>query len=310
MGTSEKKLTPTGFTTIQTDETLRETITHGTPDYPFRFYDENMDMFDFRCIDWHWHSELEFMLVEKGSVECFVGIDSINLSEDCAIFINTKVIHKFTSEQNAITPNFLFSPIFLSSEENLIYKKYILPVLHSSAKYLIFNPQKQEHQKILQIIKHIIHTQRKEDFVEFKTNQLLLELWEQIFKITDLSKGTLESENTIRGKGQLQMMMQFIQQNYSENITLEEIAQSVNVSKSTALNIFGRYLNDTPVNYLIAYRLKKAAKLLKTTENKISFIAQETGFETDAYFCRCFKKYFGITPSMYRLKSGIYNNPY
>lgn len=310
MDSSEKKITPTGFTTIQTDETLREIISHGTPDYPFEFYDENMDMFDFRCIDWHWHTELEFMMVEEGTVECFVGTDPITLSPGCAIFINTKVIHKFTSEQNATTPNFLFSPAFISSEDSRIYKKYILPVLQSSTKYQIFNPQKQEHQRILQIIKKIIYTQRKEDFVELKTNQLLLELWEQIFKITDLSKGTLESENTIRGKGQLQMMMQFIQQNYSENITLEEIAQSVNVSKSTALNIFGRYLNDTPVNYLIAYRLKKAAKLLKTTENKISFIAQETGFETDAYFCRCFKKYFGITPSMYRLKSGIYNNPY
>lgn len=308
MDTTEKKLTATGFTSVQIDETLRETISHGTPDYPFRFYDENMDMFDFRCIDWHWHSELEFMLVEEGTVECFVGTDPITLSPGCAIFINTKVIHKFTSEQNATTPNFLFSPAFISSEDSLIYKKYILPILHCSAKYQIFNPLKPEHKKILQIIESIIQVQRKEEFVELKTNLLLLELWEQIFKITDLSKKILESENTIRGQGQLQMMMQFIQQNYSEDITLEEIAQSVNVSKSTALNIFAKYLNDTPVNYLIAYRLKKAAKLLKATENKISFIAQETGFETDAYFCRCFKKYFGITPSMYRLKGGIYNN--
>lgn len=302
VGTSAKKKTATGFTSVQIDETLRETISHGTPDYPFQFYDENMDMFDFRCIDWHWHSELEFMLVEEGTVECYVGTDHITLSAGGAIFINTKVIHKFTSERNATTPNFLFSPIFISSEDSLIYKKYILPILQASTKYHIFNPQKSEHQIILQIIKKIIHTQRKEDFVELKTNQLLLELWEQIFKTTDLSTKNIESENTIRGQGQLQLMMQFIQQNYSENITLEEIAQPVNVSKSTALNIFARYLNDTPVNYLIAYRLKKAAELLKTTENKISFIAQETGFESDAYFCRCFKKYFGITPSMYRVK--------
>lgn len=310
MDTTEKKLTATGFTSVQIDETLRETISHGTPDYPFRFYDENMDMFDFRCIDWHWHSELEFMLVEEGTVECFVGTDIITVTAGCAIFINTKVIHKFTSEQNATIPNFLFSPSFISSEDSLIYKKYILPILQSFSKYQVFTTQNPEHKKILQIIKNLIQTQRKQDFVELKTKLLLLELWEQIYRNTDLSKKVLESENTIRGQGQLQLMMQFIQQNYSENITLEEIAQSVNVSKSTALNIFGRYLNDTPVNYLIAYRLKKAAELLKTTENKISFIAQETGFETDAYFCRCFKKYFGITPSMYRLKSGIYNNPY
>lgn len=40
-----------------------------------------------------------------------------------AIFINTKVIHKFTSEQNATTPNFLFSPAFISAEDTLIYQE-------------------------------------------------------------------------------------------------------------------------------------------------------------------------------------------
>lgn len=300
MDPSAKKKTATGFTSVQIDETLRETISHGTPDYAFRFYDENMDMFDFRCIDWHWHSELEFMLVEKGSVECYVGTDTITLSEGSAIFINTKVIHKFTSKRNATTPNFLFSPTFISSEDSLVYRKYVLPILQSSTKYLVFNPKKKEHRNILQIIRNLIHIQRVEDFVELKTIQTLLELWEQIYENTDLSIKVSESENTIRGQAQLQVMMQFIQCNYSDSITLEEIAQSVNVSKSTALNIFARYLKDTPVNYLIAYRLKKAAELLKTTENKIDFIARETGFESDAYFCRCFKKYFGNTPGMYR----------
>lgn len=32
-----------------------ETVSHGSLDYPFHFYYENMDMFDFNCIDWHWH---------------------------------------------------------------------------------------------------------------------------------------------------------------------------------------------------------------------------------------------------------------
>lgn len=304
MGASEKKNTATGFTSVQIDETLRETISHGTPEYPFRFYDENMDMFDFRCIDWHWHSELEFMLVEEGRVECFAGTDHITINEGSAIFINTKVIHKFTSEQNATTPNFLFSPAFISSEESLIYKKYILPILQSSKKIQVFIPENQEDKKILQTIKNLIHIQRRGKLKELSTKQTLLGLWEQIYKITDLSSDSNQPENKVGGQAQLLLMMQFIQQNYRDSISLEKIAQSVNVSKSTALNIFARYLNDTPVNYLISFRLKKAAELLKTTEKKIDFIALETGFESDAYFCRRFKKHFGVTPGEYRKKLG------
>ncbi|MBR4789311.1 MAG: AraC family ligand binding domain-containing protein [Treponema sp.] len=125
------KKTATGYTTVQTDETLRETISHGTSNYSFKFYDETMDMFDFRCIDWHWHSELEIVLVEKGNVDCFIGTEHVVLNAGSVLFINSKIIHKFTSEENAVIPNLLFLPAFISPEDSLIYKKYILPVLQN-----------------------------------------------------------------------------------------------------------------------------------------------------------------------------------
>lgn len=74
------------------------------------------------------------------------------------------------------------------------------------------------------------------------------------------------------------------------------------VSKSTALNLFRRYLHDTPVHYLVKYRLQEAAKLLATTEKKITVISGETGFENMDYFCKTFKKYYGRTPTEYRRK--------
>ena len=66
----------------------------------------------------------------------------------------------------------------------------------------------------------------------------------------------------------LQMMMQYIHSNYTENISLLEIARAGKVSISTALNLFRNVLNTSPVNYLICYRLKKAALLLTNTEKK------------------------------------------
>lgn len=97
-------------------------------------------------------------------------------------------------------------------------------------------------------------------------------------------------------------MMQYIHQNFRQNLTLEDIAGQAMVSKSTALNLFRRYLHDTPVHYLVKYRLQEAAKLLATTEKKITVISGETGFEI-WIILQTFKKYYGRTPTEYRRKN-------
>ena len=95
-------------------------------------------------------------------------------------------------------------------------------------------------------------------------------------------------------------MMQYIHDNYSGQITLDDIARTVHISKSSVLNIFRTYLHTSPINYAVEYRLKRASKLLVDTENSVCAIAQETGFEHIGYFCRRFKKLYGVTPIYYR----------
>ena len=95
-------------------------------------------------------------------------------------------------------------------------------------------------------------------------------------------------------------MMQYIHQHFDKKLSLEEIAEQASVSKSTALNLFRRYLHDTPVHYLVKYRLQEAANLLLTTEKKVIVISQNVGFENIDYFCKTFKKYYQMTPTEYR----------
>ena len=83
-------------------------------------------------------------------------------------------------------------------------------------------------------------------------------------------------------------------------INLEDIARTVSISKSSVLNIFKSYLHTSPINYVLEYRLKRAAKLLSETENSVSVIAQTAGFENVGYFCRKFKALYGMTPKEYR----------
>jgi AraC-like DNA-binding protein len=96
------------------------------------------------------------------------------------------------------------------------------------------------------------------------------------------------------------MIMQYIHTNYARQITLDELATIVSLSKSSVLELFKKNLHISPINYLIEYRLKWAAKLILDTEKSISAIAADTGFENIGYFCRKFKSLFGMSPSEYR----------
>ena len=87
-----------------------ETLQHGTTAYPFKFYYDNLRLYDFNCIEWHWHTEFEFVYIESGTVSASVGENQISLSEGDGIFINTKVLHRFYSTDNAVIPNFLCLP--------------------------------------------------------------------------------------------------------------------------------------------------------------------------------------------------------
>ena len=93
---------------ITTDETLRETVQHGSERYPFAYYPEDIWQFDFHRIDWHWHHELEFLYVAEGTAICFIGTSKVELHKGCGIFINSGVLPALqASPPNILTPNLL-----------------------------------------------------------------------------------------------------------------------------------------------------------------------------------------------------------
>lgn len=290
------------YSRIRTDETLRETVCHGSDEYPFKYYNEDIWLFDFHCIDWHWHSEVEFVFIEKGTAEFLVGSGRYVLTEGTGIFINSQVIHRFEASESVIIPNIVFSPSLLSAEDNLIYRKYIQPLLDSSVECLIFSPEVPWQKEVLKNLLLVFDVQDTESIGEIKTVELLLKIWETVYENANISESIPVAKATAHTQAQLQIMMQYIHKNYSDHITLADIAQTVSVSKSSALNIFNKYLRISPVSYLINYRLKRAAKLLASTDSSIYSIASNTGFENVGYFCRSFKELFGVTPSEYRKK--------
>jgi signal transduction histidine kinase/DNA-binding LacI/PurR family transcriptional regulator/AraC-like DNA-binding protein len=92
----------------------------------------------------------------------------------------------------------------------------------------------------------------------------------------------------------------FIQQNYTRPFSLEELADSVGVSKSYLSRIFKRDTGISPWDFLNRFRIQKAKELLLLTDEGITAIAADVGYEDVGYFGRVFRELTGISPRAYR----------
>ena len=273
---------------------------HGTSDCPFQYYYDDLEFFDFHCIEWHWHREFEFLYVESGEIICGIGEKQIILSKGDAIFINSKILHRFYASSGGVIPNFVCMPEFIAPENSLVYKKYILPIISSNMSFQCFQIAEPWQARIIQIMIKIMGTQENEKIRELSTLALLQDLWLIFYENVKLSdKEKMQTVDEAAQK-RVQLMMQYIHENYNHEMSLDEIASHIGISKSTALNLFQRFLHTTPVSYLIGYRLQAASWLLKNTNKKVKSIAYESGFHNVDYFCRLFKKRYHLTPSEYR----------
>ena len=99
----------------------------------------------------------------------------------------------------------------------------------------------------------------------------------------------------------LKKSVAYIRRHYTEPITLDDIAGYCNVSKQQLTRYFKKSFNDTPINYVIKYKITKAKELLfNHPQLTIMEIAYELGFSDQHYFSRIFKKITGETPMQYK----------
>ena len=114
------------------------------------------------------------------------------------------------------------------------------------------------------------------------------------------------SEKELREYDRLKTMIQYIQENLAEELTVEQIAESALLSKSECLRCFRNALRITPMRYVKQRRIEAASALLLNTQQKIADIGFACGFGDTSYFVKAFHDAKGMTPRAWRTeKSGI-----
>ena len=98
----------------------------------------------------------------------------------------------------------------------------------------------------------------------------------------------------------VQKLQNFINEHYTENISINDLADLVNASESYITHVFKKMLNYSPMQYVMRRRIGKAQSLLIYTNLSLTEISARVGYDDSNYFSRIFKKVIGIPPNLYR----------
>ncbi len=114
-----------------------------------------------------------------------------------------------------------------------------------------------------------------------------------------IEQGNSESDTQIKNK--LKIITSCIKKNFSQNISLEELATQANISTSYLCRIFKKEYGISPFTYILQCRVNAAKEeLLNYPDKSVKDISMDTGFNSCSYFGLVFKEYEGCSPNKFR----------
>ena len=246
----------------------------------------------------HFHEDIEMVTVKTGKMAYSVNGTLIPLYEGDTIFVNSNQIHYSLSLDNETATYVIFiaNPNILNSSV-AVEMQALQPILNNpKLSYLRFRNINENTVDIHNIMLSLPDIRRD----PFQVTKKFFNIWEIILNQSK-TYGMLDEDAQLDiHTRSFKAMMYYIQQNYKESITLDDIAMSGNISKSLCNKVFHKYVGDSPVNYLLNYRVRKVAELLRTTSLSLSEIAALTGFNGTSYMSEMFKKSFKSSPRDFR----------
>ena len=120
-----------------------------------------------------------------------------------------------------------------------------------------------------------------------------------IQKYGDLPEDELEFSSSFTSK-HYQQVLDYIQEHYNQNITAEKLADVAAMSVAHFSRLFKKATTQSPIAFVMAYRIEQAKKKLSNHNMPLIDVALECGFADQSHFNRVFKKHEGTTPKAYR----------
>jgi AraC-like DNA-binding protein len=289
------------YSTDKTDETGKELLTYGTTDFPIAFFDDDLTVVK---VPWHWHEELELAVILSGEVSVFIAGYELILKAGEGYFANSGILHSAELHSKSGRQHcMVFNPNVIAAPDDIIWNTYVLPILsHKNLPFIKLTPEIPWQKDILSLSEKawLSGAHEKTDYALSVRSSL-----SQIASLMMHNIGT-EAEHPFTSKTQrdelrIKKTLYYIETHFKEQITIDDIAASAEISVSTLLRLYHDILHTTPIQYVLKYRLEQIVDFLTIDpDSSIAEIAYSCGFNDISYFNRCFLKAYKETPSEFR----------
>lgn len=278
----------------------KELQPHGSLEFPCAGYESahTNSIDDF--IPWHWHEEFEIIHIVEGSMKLQVLSETFLVHAGETAVINANVLHCASGEPYCKLQSLVFSPLLITGNVNSAFaSRYIMPLISCTQFSGIV--LKNHKATVSSHFSMAFESLKNDSFAyEFTVREQLSHIMLTVYSELkpELNGSPVHQDiNSVR----VAAILSFIEQHYSENITLSNIAETVNISERETLRCFKKITGESPIQYLLKYRLIQSASVLTEYPDKnISVIAEECGFDSPAYYAKKFKEFYLCTPREYR----------
>ena len=259
-----------------------ELINNASESYPFLIEHLNVKYIP------HVHSDIELVYVLDGELEVTIGESAFTLKKEEICVISSGMIHNLYSE--------VFSRVFVIK---LFAPEKLCDIKLNS---YILSPGRKCYSAFKENIENIMRENKSKTLgyelaVNSSTQKLLLIILRDMEYTTPGSKTKIKQESHT---GFLTSISDFLEKNYSEDFSLEYVAEHFGFTKSYFCHFFKKITGVTFWRYYTIFRLEKSVEMMKN--NRMSTfmeISCNAGFKNIRSFNQAFKEYYNTTPREY-----------
>ncbi len=289
-------------TQINTLKNQKEIKEHGNYSFPVEVSIETIQSYEQGSFLWHWHPEIELTWIMSGTIEYHVNNRSYILTKGEGLFGNSNTLHSgyMKDGQECTYLSVTFHPRFLYGYENSILQTKYMDFITSNDSWPSLKLERHVawHQEILGRIRDIyrLSLEKTADY-ELQVHILLMQIFNKLFHY--FSSLPEKDQRPQKHLQRLRDIISFIQDNYTQDLSLDDVAAHVNICKSECCRFFKKHMDMTIFEYLLFLRVQNSLAYLKEGES-ITKTAGLVGFSSPAYYGQIFKRYMKCTPKEYR----------
>ena len=287
---------------IITNQFQKELKKHGSDHFPFLVSYQCLSEYDSNSFMWHCHPEIEITYVKEGSMHYRINNRSFHLKEGDIIFCNSNALHsgEMENQEDCSYIPITFDPkLIYGFFQSTICTRYVDPVIQNLAVCALHIDYSEKWHETFRdrMLEVISLDKKKQDFYELDISIRMQLLWRLL--VEHLPHQPVSTTSDFTEYERIRRILSYIEQNYMNQITLDDISEHIHLCESECTRLFKRHMNTTLFSFLQEYRIERSLEYLNTKES-ISSIAEKTGFSDSNYYSKVFSKIKGCSPREYR----------